>query len=126
MHEALAHGIPRGEIRQAMLQAGWDRERSDAALAAFADIAFPVPVPHPVPAVTVRETFHYLVLFLALATFTYSLGTLMFAIIDKLLPDAANQYLGIIADYTIRWSMARLLIGFPVFLLMSSSWQPSQ
>jgi hypothetical protein len=47
VRRGLAQGIARADLRAALLQAGWQPAQADAALAAYADSAFPIPVPAP-------------------------------------------------------------------------------
>ncbi|HCQ98761.1 MAG TPA: hypothetical protein DIU48_05035, partial [Acidobacteria bacterium] len=44
---ALGRGTSRTEIQDVLTKAGWDSKQVRAALAAFADVEFPVPVPRP-------------------------------------------------------------------------------
>lgn len=120
VRDALARGLPRQSIEQALLQAGWGREQVGSALAAYAEVDFPVPVPRPKPYVSAKEAFLYLTLFSTLYVSAYNLGRLLFSFIDRALPDAAlaAPYL----DYTsqsMRWSVSSLVIAFPVFLYLS-------
>ena len=120
VHAALSRGIPRAQVRQALCDAGWDAERADAAIAAFADTAFPIPVPRPTPIISAREAFFYLVLFTALAAFVYSLVALLFGIIEYRFPDALEQtFITYARESSIRWSIARICIALPMLLFMS-------
>ena len=119
--EALERGLPRAEIRSALLAAGWREEEVEKALAAFADIAFPVPVPRPRPYLSARETFFYLLaVHRALYVSAFNLGRLLFLLIDRALPDPADaRYAQYFTSDQIRWSIASLVVAFPIFLLLS-------
>lgn len=120
VREALARGLPRQQIEQALLQAGWARDQVRSALAAYAEVDFPVPVPRPRPYVSAKEAFLYLTLFSTLYLSAYNLGRLVFSFINRVLPDPALS--GHYLDYTsqaMRWSVASLVIAFPVFLYLS-------
>ncbi|MGH6853451.1 MAG: hypothetical protein ACREDJ_09735, partial [Methylocella sp.] len=54
---ALAKGLERDEIAQALCAAGWPQDEVAAALDAFAAVDFPLPVPKPKPHVSARATF---------------------------------------------------------------------
>ena len=120
VRDALAKGQARQRIEEALLQAGWGREQVRGALAAFAEVDFPVPVPRPKPYVSAKEAFLYLMLFSTLYVSAYNLGRLLFSFIDRALPDPARAgpYLEY-ASHAMRWSIASLVIAFPVFLYLS-------
>jgi len=64
------------------------------------------------------------VLFSTLYVSAYHLGSLVFTFIERAFPDAAataNEY---VVDYTrqrMRWSLASLIVAFPVFVAVSRS-----
>jgi hypothetical protein len=121
VREALAHGVSRGEIEGVLHRAGWTKEQTRAALAAFADVEFPLPVPRARPYLSAREAFLYLVLFGTLYVSAFNLGSLVFDLINWTFPDPAlidSNYEAIIRD-SIRWSLSMLIVSFPVFLYMS-------
>lgn len=120
VRDALARGLPRQRIEQALLQAGWDADLVRTALAAYADVEFPIPVPRPKAYVSAKEAFLYLVLFSTLYVSSYNLGRLVFSFIDRALPDPGQA--GGMFEQTslaIRWSVSSLIIAFPVFLFTS-------
>lgn len=120
VRESLARGLPRQQIEQVLLQAGWAREQVASALAAYAEVDFPVPVPRPRPYVSAKEAFLYLTLFSTLYVSAYNLGRLVFSFIHRALPDPAlsGHYLDY-ASQSMRWSVASLVVAFPVFLYLS-------
>jgi len=122
VNRALERGIERSEIRSALVDAGWRGEDIDQALKAFADVAFPVPVPRPRPYLSARETFFYLLQFAALYTAALNLGRLLFLLIENAFPDAIDVQwrLGYQSE-AIRWSIASLIVAFPIFLLTARS-----
>lgn len=121
IHESLAKGLARKDIRQVLLGAGWVAEEIDQALAGYADVVFPIPVPRRRPYLSAREAFLYLVLFLTLYISSFSFGTLLFQFINRAWPDPLKEPYGVIDGVlsTIRMSTASLLIAFPVFLFVS-------
>ncbi len=120
VREALAAGQPRPAIEAALAQAGWPAEQVRDALDAYADVAFPVPVPKPRPYLSAREAFLYLVLFATLYVSAYHLGSLLFHLLNRALPDPADAgYAVVNAGSLMRWSVASLVVAFPVFLFVA-------
>jgi hypothetical protein len=118
---ALASGISRIDIRDALLKAGWATDRIEKSLDDFADIDFPLPVPRPHSSLSAREAFFYLLLFVTLYTSAFHLGNLLFLFIEKAVPDPAIQ--GAAADWPddrIRFSVSSLMVAFPIYLFLSA------
>ncbi len=116
VREALLRGQPREAIAQALEQAGWSRAQVRDGLLAWAEVDFPVPVPRPRTSLSARDAFLYLVLFSALYTACWSLGSLSFDLLNAWLPDAADApYARANLADSMRWSVAGLLIAFPLF-----------
>ncbi len=120
VRDSLVRGLPRAEIEQALVTAGWPLEQAKAALSVYAEQAFPVPVPRPRAYLSAREAFLYLTLFVTLYISAYHLGSLLFDLLNGALPDPAdNEYkVDLMAD-SIRFSIASLVIAFPAFLFLS-------
>ena len=121
VRDALARGLSRAEIEDALLQAGWRPDQVKSALDAFAQVdKFPIPVPKPKPYLSAREAFMYLVLFTTLYLTTFNLGRLIFQFINLGFPDPA-AYAGFAdsARQAIRFSVASLIIAFPIFMYLS-------
>jgi hypothetical protein len=120
VRDALASGQPRPAIEAALASAGWPVEQVRDALDAYADVAFPVPVPKPRPYLSAREAFLYLVLFATLYVSAYHLGSLLFDLINHALPDPADaRYAVMNLGASMRWSVASLIVAFPVFLFVA-------
>lgn len=100
------------------MDAGWTPEQANKALGAYVDSSFPIPVPKPRPHLSAREAFLYLVLFLALYLTAYHLGSLIFDLINRAFPDPAARAGW--SPESLRFSAAALLVGFPLFVFMSS------
>ncbi|WP_149194381.1 DUF5671 domain-containing protein [Luteimonas suaedae] len=120
VREALAKGESRAAVEAALTAAGWPPEQVRSALGAYAEVPFSVPVPRPRPYLSAREAFLYLVLFATLYVSAYHLGSLLFDLINRALPDPADP------DYVVgglarsmRWSTASVIIAFPVFLYVA-------
>jgi MFS family permease len=121
VRDALTRGLPRAAIRERLLEAGWRAEEVESALAAYAEADFPVPVPRRRTYLSAREAFLYLVLFATLYIAAFNLGLVLFAILDRWMPDAVGReyaYRG--AVEAIRNGIAGLVIAFPIFLFVST------
>ena len=116
---ALSRGLPRPEIEAVLRQAGWTIDQVRSAMASFADADFPIPVPRPRPYLDARDAFLYLVLFSTLYVSAYHLGSLLFDIINAAYPDAADPDNPTYARHAMRWSIASLIVSFPVFVYLS-------
>jgi hypothetical protein len=116
---ALGRGISRAEIEVVLRTAGWTTPQIRSALAGFADADFPIPVPRPRPYLDARDAFVYLVLFSTLYVSAYHLGSLLFDIINTIFPDAATAPPAPFARQSMRWSIASLIVAFPVFTYIS-------
>jgi hypothetical protein len=119
VRDALARGCSRQDIDKALTDAGWTVEQIRSALTAYADVDFAIPVPRPRPYLSAREAFLYLVLFTTLYLSAYHLGSLLFELINRAFPDVSMPY-GNGVSRSIRWSVASIVIAFPIFLLLSA------
>ena len=116
VNQALTRGAPRAEIEGALLAAGWSKRQARDALAAFADVAFPIPVPRPRPYTDAREAFLYGLLFVALYVSAYHLGMLVFTFIERAFPQAAEIPR---LREAIRGPVSVLVVALPVFVYVS-------
>ena len=115
--EALERGQERDVIRQVLLEAGWQEREVRNALGAFAEINFPVAVPRPRPYLHAREAFLYLVSFIALYVFAFSLGAVFFGLIDHHFEDSIYRYdPGPSAAQTT--ALAAIIVAFPLYLFL--------
>ncbi|HKQ57089.1 MAG TPA: DUF5671 domain-containing protein [Candidatus Eisenbacteria bacterium] len=120
VREALGRGLQRPAIRDALTQAGWRADEVSAALNAFAETDFPVPVPRRRPYLNAREAFLYLVLFATLYTSAFNTGQVLFALIERWVPDAlGGRYDWRSNAEWARGATAGIIIAFPIFLLLS-------
>lgn len=122
LKEALERGESPASIKKALSKAGWSDEEIAAALQSFVSVeGFPLPVPRREPYLSAREAFLYLVLFLTLYVTAVSFGTLLFAFIERAIPDALqNSYELSSTLSTIRHSTAAIIITFPIFLWLTN------
>jgi hypothetical protein len=120
VRESLSSGFSREAIGAVLERAGWPAEQSRSALSAYADVEFAVPVPRPRPSLSAREAFLYLMLFTTLYIAAWNLGSLLFDLINRALPDPADpKYVVDRLGDSIRWSTASVIIAFPVFLYVA-------
>lgn len=119
VRDALLKGASRDTIEAALTAAGWTPEQTRDALNAYAEVDFPVPVPKPRLYLSPREAFLYLVLFATLYLSAYHLGSLLFDFINRTFPDAANPGNARGIAQSMRWSVASLVIAFPIFLFVA-------
>jgi hypothetical protein len=120
VRDALGKGQSKPSILAALTAAGWPAEQSASALDAYADVVFPVPVPRPRPYLSAREAFLYLVLFATLYVTAYHLGSLLFDLINRAVPDPADPaWQAMHLGSSMRWSVASVIIAFPVFLFVA-------
>lgn len=119
VRDGLTAGASRDQLAQTLRQAGWAPAQVRGAIASFADVEFPIPVPRPRPYLSARDAFMHLLLFSTLYVAAFNLGRLLFQLIDLAFPDPAEQVSRAFVDETIRWSVASLVVAFPVFLGVS-------
>ena len=120
VRDALAQGASKDAIEETLAAAGWPPEQVRSALDAYADVDFSIPVPKPRPYLSAREAFLYLVLFASLYVAAYHLGSLLFDLINRAWPDAAESNLATShLAQSMRWSTASVIIAFPVFLYVA-------
>lgn len=120
VREALAKGESRAAVEAALTAAEWPPEQVRSALGAYAEVPFSVPIPKPRPYLSAREAFLYLVLFATLYVTAYHLGSLLFDLINRAMPDPADPgYAAGGLAQSMRWSTASVIIAFPVFLYVA-------
>ncbi|MFH1078218.1 MAG: DUF5671 domain-containing protein [Patescibacteria group bacterium] len=118
--EALAQGIPRGKIQDALLSAGWEPDEVRDVLERFQDADFPIPVPRRKPYLSAKEAFMYLLMFLTLYISSVSFGTIIFQNVNRWLPDVLLPYGAYDGTIEIlRMSTSSLLVAYPVFLFVA-------
>jgi hypothetical protein len=118
--QALARGTSRADIEQVLLRTGWSRDQVAGAMGSYAEVEFPIPVPRPKPYLSAREAFTYLLLFTTLYISAFNVGALVFYFINDAFPDPAVQANSSYARDGLRWSLASLIVAFPVFAFLTS------
>lgn len=116
--EGLGRQLSRELIEDTLVRAGWPTDQVRRALAGFADVESPIPVPRPDVSTRPREAFLYVVMFMALFVSAFSLGAVLFALIDLALPDPAGVPPEVIRE-TLRFSISALVVATPLFLYVT-------
>jgi hypothetical protein len=121
VREALARGASPEQLRHALREARWADPQIEAALAEWHDAGLGVPVPRRRIALSPREAFLYLLMFVALHMVAYHTGAVLFALIGRAWPDPMllNEQSVAFMREQVRFSVASLLVAFPVFLFTS-------
>lgn len=127
LKSGLERGLEREELEKVLLEAGWPPEQVRGGLGAFADVAFAIPVPRPKPYLSAREAFIYLVLFSTLYVSAFSLGNLVFELINRAFPDPSVDpaFALEVSREVIRWSISLLVDDVPCFRLRLVEERPS-
>ena len=115
--ESLERGQEREAIRDVLVEAGWPEREVNSGLAAFADVAFPVAVPRPRPYLYAREAFLYLVSFIALYVFAFSLGAVFFGLIDYHFSGSIYRY-DPSPSAAQTTALAAVIVAFPLYLFL--------
>ncbi|MBB5221112.1 hypothetical protein HNP73_001033 [Amaricoccus macauensis] len=117
VREALTSGGERAAIAAAARAAGWSATETEAALASWVDAPGLPPVPRPRGVVSARDAFRHGLMFFALLLVASHLGLITFALIDHFVPDPLDTLSG--GEGRIRWSIAVLLVAWPVWAVTS-------
>jgi len=119
--ESLESGQSRHSISDALRAAGWEIDEVKNAMHSFADVDFPIAVPRPRPYLSARVAFLYLLFFIMLAIVAWSLGSLLFSMINMAFPDAASSN-----NYKVKWTrsqmrggIAGLVVASPIFFFLA-------
>jgi hypothetical protein len=119
--QALAAGIPHTSVVGILAARGWPEKDIYEALADHYQRATGIEIPRRTGSgASAREAFFYLLIFSTLATWTIGFGCLAFALIEYWFADPLfaeiDQGWG---SYTITYSLATLIVAFPLYLLIS-------
>lgn len=100
---------------------GWPKDDAYRALGDHYETRSGVHVPVYKRSGTARDAFLYLFNFAALGTWTIGLGSLLFTLIDRWIPDPVmNSYgYGSLQDQ-IAASLAAVIVAFPIYLLVTT------
>ena len=121
LERSLAAGIPHESVVKMLIARGWPEKEVYDALASHYQRLTGIEVPPRVSVTTsAKDAFFYLLIFSTLATWAVALGCLAFALVDRWIPDPLfNGYQQSFDSYTITWSLASIIVAFPLYLLIS-------
>ena len=120
IREGLDRALPREweRIADILTRAGWPPDQVRRALAGFADVESPIPVPQPTVSTRPREAFLHVVMFMALFVSAFSLGAVLFRLIDLALPDPAGLPPEVSREL-LRLSVSALAVASPLFAFVA-------
>jgi len=114
IEHARQKGMDHSTIRMLLLSAGW---KEKDVIEALAKTSLEVPIPAPPDRGGAREAFFHLLSFAAFYASVVAVVTLLFRYINRLFPDPAMSMLRGAWEFSaIRWSLAFVIVSFPVFL----------
>jgi hypothetical protein len=119
VEHARQKGLDHATIRLMLLAAGWKEKE---VVEALARTSLDVPIPAPPDRGGAREAFFHLLMFASFYATVIAGLSLLLRYIDRLLADAAERHrFGSEAWElsAIRWSLAFLIVSFPLYLLLS-------
>jgi hypothetical protein len=119
LEHARSKGMDHATIRMLLLSAGWKEKDVAKGLAAH---ALELPVPAPPDAGGARDAFLHLTAFAALYASVIAGVSLLFDYVHRWFPDPAFEAAARSTAQSlqgVRWSLAVLLVAFPVYLLTS-------
>jgi len=100
---------------------GWPEEAVHRVLGDHYEKQTGISIPEYRRAGAAKDAFLYLLAFATLATWTIELGSLLFTLIDRWIPDPVTQspyYYGQYQDYAVASSMASIIVAFPIYLVV--------
>ena len=123
IEKALAAGVPHQALVGVLVARGWPEKEIYEALGDQYQRLTGIEIPLRAAAgASAKEAFFYLLIFFTLATWTIGFGFLAFTLIDRWLADPLfYEYQQIFDSYTITYSLAALIVAFPLYLLISRS-----
>lgn len=106
-------------IAQMLKQFGWPQRDVERAFFEVYERLTGYPIPNPPASGTesAKDAFFYLLSFSMLGTWAQALGQIAFIFINRAIPDATQNAYGN-SDYDIAFSLARLMVAYPVYLLV--------
>jgi len=117
VEHARQKGMDHATIRMLLLSAGW-KEKDIVEVLARASLDLPIPAPPDRGGA--REAFLHLLTFAAFYSSVVAIVVLLFHYVNRLFPDAAMREGAETWQLSaIRWSLAVVIVSFPVYLLLS-------
>ncbi len=120
IENALAAGVPEPSLIGILTARGWPEKEIYNALAEHYERSLGIRIPQRAGSTaSAKDAFFYLLIFSTLGTWTFAVGSLAFVLIERWLPDALFAGVQAIDNEEITWSLAAILVAFPLFLLVS-------
>jgi hypothetical protein len=118
---ARARGVGDDFVVTLLRQNGWSERRIYQAFSTYYEGVLGAPVPNRGGRVEYAgDAFLYLLTFISLGVWTFALGSLFYASIDRWVPDAVvGQYANASFRETVTYQLAALIVAFPIFLWVS-------
>ncbi len=119
IEHARSQGASDEVIMQLLRSRGWSKQEVEAAYTQVYErlTGLTLPTPTVRAGESARDAFLYLLSFATLGIWTQALGQIGFIAIDQLIPDTLNRNYGS-PGYLLAASIARLIIVFPIYLLL--------
>ena len=119
IERARDHGASDEFIAQMLKRFGWPQRDVERAFFEVYERLTGYPIPHPPVSGTesAKDAFFYLLSFSMLGTWAQALGQVAFIYINRIVPDATQNSYGN-SDYEVAFSLARLIVAYPVYLLV--------
>ena len=120
--KAKANGASEEALVGMLTARGWPEKEVYEALAAHYEHVTGMEIPRRGGSGTAaKDAFFYLLIFSTLGTWVFGTGALMFALIERWFPDPLFSQVYAQAMYrsAVAFSMAMILVAFPIFLLVS-------
>lgn len=119
IREALSKGVSKPDISTALKQEGWSDDEIKAGLGLFGDKPISgIPVPRRKTYSSAKEGFLYFLMFVTLYISAFHFGSLIFDFINRAFPDQLQRYSDLAS---MRFSVASLIVAFPIFLWITIS-----
>src|SRR5665648_14393 len=119
IREALSKGVSKSDISTVLKQEGWSDDEISAGLGLFGDNSVGgIPVPRRKTYTSAKEGFLYLLMFVTLYISAFNFGNLIFDFINMRLPDQLLQNYDL---SSMRFSVASLIVAYPLFLWLTIS-----
>ena len=119
IEQARERGASDEFVAQMLKQFGWPQRDVERAFFQVYErlTGYPMPSPPSGGAESAKDAFFYLLSFALLGTWAQALGQLAFIYINRAIPDSTQGSYGG-SDYDIAFGLARLIVAYPIYLLM--------
>jgi hypothetical protein len=114
---AKAHGASEGALIDLFKRQGWSERQIFSALQVYYEEQTGLKLPQrPSSWESARDAFVYMLSFIALGAWVWSLGSLWFTLIEVKFPDPLESDAYLSVRYTLASALSGLIVGLPVYL----------